>query len=245
METPLFTGLDAQLQSVLQVVCAQKAPAWTLMTEREGLQFRLEICWQNDPDNDAGDSAVQPIYTPSSDACGEKQRHILGLKCADGHCESLDHHLPQRTKNIKKKKSPATKRRDKRRLLKWLQERTNSKSCTPVPDSSFTPQSTTVCASIHKESEESTVSDSTHCSADDSDHTYDYRTWMSLPTVSLCFSTTVPDILDQSTNFCKKPTPVNDSDRIRRIKKGQKLLREWQLQVRQKQRSHGDSLCRN
>ena len=34
-------------------------------------------------------------------------------------------------------------------------------------------------------------------------------------------------------------------DRAQRIKKGQQLLREWQLQVRQKQRSHGDSLCRN
>ena len=129
-------------------------------------------------------------------------------------------------KTGKKNKSPSTLRRDKNRLLKWLELKKMNTDTDSI--SSYIPTYNADDVNITPRAQQNmntTVSELTVFAEDNSGIPYNSSIIVSLPTVSSCFNET------SISNNCNKPTTVNSysSDRATRIQKGREILRRWQL----------------
>ena len=122
MDTPLFPVLDLQLQSILQAITKQtKSPAWNLTSNEDG-SMSLVVRWMKDHRDGAANASV--THTPLTP--------VLSAVSNINVCEPLAENMETKPK----KKSPSTRRRNKRRLLSWLQ---GKKFCRPESSSTSNP----------------------------------------------------------------------------------------------------------
>ena len=111
--------------------------------------------------------------------------------------------------------------------MRWLELKKRNSGHAPIkcsPDSSD---------SLPSDADGNNINMDQTDSEDIGDDTHDSGTLAILPMASHVFDDLTPSVDDCSS-----------CDRAQRIKKGQKLLREWKLRVRRKPRIHGDSLVR-
>ena len=131
-------------------------------------------------------------------------------------------------KTGKKKKSPSTLRRDKNRLLKWLELKKMNTDTDSISSNIPTNYADDVNIALRaQQNMNTTVSELTVLAEDNSEIPCDSSIIVSLPTVSSCFNEA------SISNTCNKPTSpttINSysSDRASRIQKGRKILRRWQ-----------------
>ena len=128
-------------------------------------------------------------------------------------------------KTGKKKKSPSTLRRDKNRLLKWLELKKMNTDTDSISSNIPTNYADDVNIALRaQQNMNTTVSELTVLAEDNSGIPYNSSIIVSLPTVSSCFNET------SLSNTSSKPTTISSysSDRATRIQKGREILRRWQ-----------------
>ena len=232
METPLFLDLECQLQCIMQAVVnvqTLEPPAWTL-TETDGT-IRLQVCWTNKSSTEISklpSKLPASVTIPSSNNACDRGNCLEDAECAENSVR-VDPTVVLKTG--KKKKSPSTLRRDKNRLLKWLELKKMNTDTNSISSNIPTNNADDVNIALRAQQNMNTVSELTVLAEDNSGIPYNSSIIVSLPTVSSCFNET------SISNTCNKPTcptTINSysSDRASRIQKGRKILRRWQLMRR-------------
>ena len=125
MESPIFFGLGAKLQRVLQALDVTNlgSPVWTLK-ENKG-KIYLDLCWSKFPATSPQvTSQPEPARAGSTSINDQKQRGPDSASYANASPTPVKEISPKApSSKTKKKKSPATKKRDRERLVKWLSQK--------------------------------------------------------------------------------------------------------------------------
>ena len=123
MDSPNFSGLGIKLQRVLEALDINnlEPPSWTLKDNKG--KIYLDICWVK-----LKSPATTAVSSTRINTCDQVKRgsDILdkrGVECPP-HCDKKTANTPLESSIVpprrRKKKSPSTQKRDRQRLVKWL-----------------------------------------------------------------------------------------------------------------------------